>query len=108
MNAVSAIEAAVFPEEARAAFAAAYPDRAAKLSHGLAGHALLTLEALAGLAERMPADSVEYNLGKLPLGVRAEETPSNGLTLGETIRTIATKGHVGGLGSGERSVGKES
>src|SRR3546814_19930505 len=92
MNAVSAIEAAVFPEEARAAFAAAYPDRAAKLSHGLAGHALLTLEALAGLAERMPADSVEYTLGTLPLGVRAEDTPSNGLTLGATIRTIETNG----------------
>ncbi|EPR16848.1 transcriptional regulator [Sphingobium indicum IP26] len=102
MNAVSAIEAAVFPEEARAAFAAAYPDRAAKLSHGLAGHALLTLEALAGLAERMPADSVEYNLGKLPLGVRAEDTPSNGLTLGETIRTIETNGSWAVLKNVER------
>src|SRR3546814_17483297 len=98
MNAVSAIEAAVFPEEARAAFAAAYPDRAAKLSHGLAGHALLTLEALAGLAERMPVDSVEYNLGKLPLGVRAEDTPSNGLTLGETIRTLETNGSWAEIG----------
>ena len=92
MNAVSAIEAAVFSEDARTAFAAAYPDRATKLGHGLAGHALLTLEALAGLAERMPADRVEYNLGKLPLGVRPEDTPSNGLTLGETIRTIETNG----------------
>ena len=73
MNAVSAIEAAVFSEDARTAFAAAYPDRATKLGHGLAGHALLTLEALAGLAERMPADRVEYNLGKLPLGVRPED-----------------------------------
>ncbi|MCB4862967.1 cupin-like domain-containing protein [Sphingobium sp. PNB] len=102
MNAVSAIEAAVFPEEARAAFAAAYPDRAAKLNHGLAGHALLTLEALAGLAERMPVDSVEYNLGKLPLGVRAEDTPSNGLTLGETIRTIETNGSWAVLKNVER------
>ncbi|GAY23255.1 MULTISPECIES: cupin-like domain-containing protein [Sphingobium] len=102
MNAVSAIEAGVFPEEARAAFAAAYPDRAAKLSHGLAGHALLTLEALAGLAERMPAASVEYNLGKLPLGVRAEDTPSNGLTLGETIRTIESNGSWAVLKNVER------
>lgn len=102
MNAVSAIEAAVFPEEARAAFAAAYPDRAAPLRHGLAGHELLTLEALAGLAERMPAASVEYNLGKLPLGVRAEDTPSNGLTLGETIRTIETNGSWAVLKNVER------
>jgi len=102
MNAASSIEAAVFPEGARADFAAAYPDRAATLSHGLAGHALLTLEALAGLAERMPAACVEYNLGKLPLGVRAEDTPSNGLSLGETIRTIETNGSWAVLKNVER------
>ena len=102
MNAVSAIEAAVFSEDARTAFAAAYPDRATKLGHGLAGHALLTLEALAGLAERMPADRVEYNLGKLPLGVRPEDMPSNGLTLGETIRTIETNGSWAVLKNVER------
>ena len=102
MNAVSAIEAAVFSEDARTAFAAAYPDRATKLGHGLAGHALLTLVALAGLAERMPADRVEYNLGKLPLGVRPEDTPSNGLTLGETIRTIESNGSWAVLKNVER------
>jgi len=93
---------AVFSEAARADFAAAYPDRAAKLSHGLVGHELLTLEALAGLAERMPAACVEYNLGKLPLGVRAEDTPSNGLSLGETIRTIETNGSWAVLKNVER------
>lgn len=102
MNAVSSIEAAVFPDAARAAFAAAYPDRAAKLSHGLAGHELLTLEALAQLAERMPAASVEYNLGRLPLGVRPEDTPANGLSLGETIRTIETNGSWAVLKNVER------
>ena len=93
---------AVFSEGARADFAVAYPDRAAKLSHGLVGHELLTLEALAGLAERMPAACVEYNLGKLPLGVRAEDTPSNGLSLGETIRTIETNGSWAVLKNVER------
>ncbi|WP_375196278.1 cupin-like domain-containing protein [Sphingobium sp.] len=102
MNAVSSIEAAVFPDAARAVFAAAYPDRAAKLSHGLAGHERLTLEALAQLAERMPAASVEYNLGKLPLGVRPEDTPANGLSLGETIRTIETNGSWAVLKNVER------
>ena len=43
--------AAIFAESARRAFAAAYPDRPAKLSHGLVGHSLLTLDALAALAE---------------------------------------------------------
>lgn len=93
MTAHSPIKAAcAFPAEALAAFAAAYPDRTAKLSHGLVGHELLTIEALALLGERMPVGSVEYNLGKLPLGVRPEDTPANGLTLGETIRTIETNG----------------
>ena len=91
-----------FPDSARQDFAAAYPDRAAKLSHGLTGHELLTIEALAGLAERMPASSVEYNLGRLPLGVRPEDTPANGLTLSETIRTIETNGSWAVLKNVER------
>lgn len=95
MNAYSALAKApdiVFPDSARAAFAAAYPDQATRLTHALVGHPLLTLDALAQLAEHMPPSRVEYNLGQLPLGVRAEDTPSNGLTLGETIRTIETNG----------------
>lgn len=104
MNAQSSIAPAnaIFPDDARAAFAAAYPDRAVKLNHGLTGHALLTLDALAALAERMPAASVEYNLGRLPLGVRPEDTPSNGLTLGETIRTIESNGSWAVLKNVER------
>ena len=93
---------ATFPDGARAAFAAAYPDQAARLTHGLVGHPLLTLEALAELAERMPPASVEYNLGKLPLGVRPEDTPANGLTLGETIRTIESNGSWAVLKNVER------
>jgi len=95
MNAYSALAKApdiVFPDSARAALAAAYPDQATRLTHALVGHPLLTLDALAQLAEHMPPSRVEYNLGQLPLGVRAEDTPSNGLTLGETIRTIETNG----------------
>lgn len=92
----------IFPDSARAAFTAAYPDRTARLGHGLAGHPLLTLDALAALAERMPADAVEYNLGSLPLGVRPEDTPANGLTLGETIRTIETNGSWAVLKNVER------
>jgi hypothetical protein len=102
MTAHSPIIARVFSDEARGMFAAAYPDAAVKLTHELAGHPLLTVEALAGLAERMPAASVEYNLGKLPLGVRPEDTPSNGLSLGETIRTIETNGSWAVLKNVER------
>lgn len=82
----------IFSHEARSAFAAAYPDRSTRLTHGLVDHPLLTVAGLAALAERLPASSVEYNLGKLPLGVRAEDTPSNGLSLRDTILTIETNG----------------
>ncbi|MEA3388858.1 cupin-like domain-containing protein [Sphingobium sp. CCH11-B1] len=99
---VAADSGAIFPAQALADFGAAYPDRPAKLSHNMAGHPLLTLDALAALAERMPATSVEYNLGKLPLGVKPEETPSNGLTLGETIRTIESNGSWAVLKNVER------
>lgn len=81
-----------FPDSARVGFGAAYPDAHAKLSHTLAGHRLFSREALAVLAERMPADRVEHNLGKLPLGIRAEDTPANGLSIGDTVRTIDTNG----------------
>jgi len=101
-SSIAPVVSATFPDEARAAFAAAYPDQSTRLTHGLVGHGLLTLDALAVLAERMPASSVEYNLGKLPLGVRAEDTPSNGLTLGETIRTIDTNGSWAVLKNVER------
>ena len=97
-----ATDAPHFSDSARAAFAAAYPDQPTKLTHELVGHALLTLDALATLAERMPASAVEYNLGKLPLGVRPEDTPSNGLSLGETIRTIESNGSWAVLKNVER------
>ena len=102
MTAHSAISAQIFDEDAQRIFADAYPDAPVKLHHGLAGHPLLAIEALAGLAERMPAASVEYNLGKLPLGVRPEDTPSNGLSLGETIRTIESNGSWAVLKNVER------
>ncbi|SCW77064.1 Cupin-like domain-containing protein [Sphingobium faniae] len=92
----------IFPDSARVAFTAAYPDRATPLTHGLVGHPLLSLEALADLAERMLQGSVEYNLGALPLGVRPDDTPTNGLTPGETIRTIETNGSWAVLKNVER------
>ncbi|RXR25577.1 cupin-like domain-containing protein [Sphingobium fluviale] len=91
-----------FDEAARAAFGAAYPDRHTHLHHRLAEHPLLSLTALAQLAERMPADRVEYNRGDLPLGIRPEDTPANGLTLGETIRTIDSNGSWAVLKNVER------
>ena len=80
----------VFPPEARAAFAALYPAQAGKLAHALTDHPLLTLDALATLAEALPGDSVEWNPGALPIGIDPADVPRGGLSVGETIRAINT------------------
>lgn len=80
---------AVFPPLSRAHFAASYPEGPHKLHHNLGTHPLLGLDALAELAERLPARSVEYNRADLPTGVDGKPQ-SNGLTIGETIRRIET------------------
>lgn len=81
-----------FSDKALAAFAAAYPDASTPLTHGLSGHPLLTVRAIAALAERLPGEQVEYNPGKLPLGITAENTPRPTLSIAETIRTIGDNG----------------
>ncbi len=77
-----------FPKDAIEAFAAAYPDRHQRMTHNLVGHPLFTREAIAALAERHPQELMEYNLGTMPIGINPEDTPQNGLTVAETIRTI--------------------
>jgi len=79
--------AEVFDAAARADFAASYPEGAHKLDHDLRQHPLLALEALAQLGEGLPAASVEYNKGDLPVGLTGK-AQGNGLTIGETIRGI--------------------
>ncbi len=80
-----------FPGEARATFAANYPEVPHKLAHKLADHPLLELEALARLAEALPETSIEYNRGDVPIGI-AEKPGSTGMAIGETIRTISQSG----------------
>lgn len=80
--------ARLFPPETLSTFSAAYPDRHQRLSHQLVDHPLLRREAIAQLAQRHPPDRLEYNLGTVPIGLRPEDTPANGLSLADTIRTI--------------------
>jgi len=77
----------VFSTHAQAQFASSYPEGPHKLEHGLRTHPLLELDALATLGEALPAASLEYNRGDLPIGVDGKPG-SNGLTIGETIRGI--------------------
>ena len=65
-----------------------YPERPALLDHGLADHPLLQIDALAALAQRIRPIDAEYNRGDLPVGIDPADTPSNGLTVEETIRSI--------------------
>ena len=81
---------AIFPPEGRERFAALYPAGAGKLAHALPDHPLLTLEALATLAEALPGDSVEWNLGALPIGIDPGDVPRGERSVGETIRAIDT------------------
>jgi len=78
----------VFPASAREAFAAAYPETPLVIRHGLQDHPLLSLDALAQLAGRIPESSVEYNRGDLPIGIDGKP-PQTGLSIAETIRRIA-------------------
>lgn len=78
---------AVFPDDARAAFAARYPETPHILTHALGAHPLMELEALATLAEDLPPASIEYNHADQPLGIEGKPA-STGIPIGETIRHI--------------------
>ena len=76
---------------ALANFAAHYPEVPHKLQHRLREHPLLEFDALADLAESLPAASVEYNFADLPIGIDGKPDPT-GIPIGDTIRNIATTG----------------
>ena len=81
-----------FGENAIARLVEAYPEQPVLLKHGLAGHPLFELEALAQLGERMRELDVEYNRGDLPVGVDPSAVEGNGLGIAETIRSIEENG----------------
>ncbi len=78
----------VFSQLTRTQFAASYPEGPHKIAHALGANPLLELDALAALGETLPAASVEYNRGDLPIGVDGKPG-ATGLSIGETIRNIA-------------------
>ena len=81
--------APTFPAAARDIFAANYPEIPHKLTHRLSSDARLSLEGLTALAEKLPEKAIEYNRGDLPVGVDGKPG-GTGLSIGETIRHIAT------------------
>ncbi|KHK92731.1 hypothetical protein LK12_06830 [Novosphingobium malaysiense] len=87
-----AMDGPVFDSAAKTAFAEAYPGNTCKLTHHLADEPLLTLDALADLAGILPANSIEYNPGTLPIGIAPEDVPTSDLGVVETIRNIGETG----------------
>jgi hypothetical protein len=81
----------VFTPAARETFAAHYPEVPHVLAHRLGRHPLLELDALAKLAEALPAASIEYNKADQPIGVDGKPDPT-GVPIGETIRRIEKTG----------------
>ena len=92
MTAQQPIIRPVFTSDTLARMAALYPLQAGLLHHHLPDHPLLSLEALAQLGEALPSSEVEYNPGNVPIGILPEDVPSNGLSIGETIRGIEING----------------
>ncbi len=82
----------VFPEKAMSILDGCYPRQSAKLPHQLLDHRLLQLDALVDLATALPEDSVEYNPGNLPVGIRPEDVPVSTLSAADTIRSIEENG----------------
>lgn len=70
----------------------AYPDRAFRLKHRLAGHPLFSLDALAGLAARLPESAIEYNAGDMPIDQNPDATPKTSLSPVDMIRRIGDGG----------------
>ena len=59
-----------------------------QLKHNLVGHPLFTLERLVQLAKSMPRDQIEYNSGKVAVGVKPEDVPKIDMAPEAVIKSI--------------------
>lgn len=72
----------------RQRFAQDFNRRPFLIQHLLSEHSLFELPSLLELSQSLPATSVEYNAGDLPVNQDPNATPRNGLSVQETIRRI--------------------
>ncbi len=73
-------------------FAASFGRGPCAVRHRLVDHPLLTVQAIAELAERLPENRIEHNLGNLPIVVGQTEAPSASLPPADIARGIETNG----------------
>lgn len=71
-----------------AIFRSSFNRKPCLFQHRLAGHSLFNLPRLIELAKSLPPESIEYNAGDIPVSIDPRMTPSNGLSVEETIRRI--------------------
>jgi D-lyxose ketol-isomerase len=64
--------------------------RAFELKHGLSDHPLFTLPCLVELAKSLPRDRIEFNSGKVAVGVKPENVPKIDMPAEDVIRKIET------------------
>jgi hypothetical protein len=76
------------PEEMRDKFAR----EPFKITHELVNHPLTTLDALAELAEEVPLDSIETNVGEVPEVADPNAVQAADMPPGEIVRGIETNG----------------
>ena len=81
-----------FPSDSLNILTGAYPETVCTLAHNLVNDPRLALPALVALAARFPAANVEYNPGKLPIGIAPEDIPSPALSIEDTVRSIEHNG----------------
>ena len=60
------------------------------LKHSLAGNPLFTLSRLVELAKNLPRDHIEFNSGKVAVGVKPEDVPKIDMAPEDVIRSIET------------------
>jgi hypothetical protein len=65
-----------------------FPFQGFKVRHQLAGCPLFELSRLVELAQRLPADEIEYFTGKVDVNQDPKSHPKNGLSVAETVRRI--------------------
>ena len=74
-------------------FEANFTTRPYAVRHKLTDHPLLTLERIARLADALPLERVEHNVGAVPAVLPGGEAPRADLSPGEIARTIETNGN---------------
>jgi Cupin-like domain len=73
-------------------FTRAFPTQPFAIRHKLVGNPLFSLPSIVDLVRQLPADSIEYNSGKVSIGQDANSVPLVDLDPAEVVRRIETCG----------------